>query len=168
VCVCMISEAERLVIDFVERHDPVMTRVPSGKRMRVRCVGGKGCVEVVERQRGRRGEGESEICEGEKLDTLFRTQMGVTASAGQRRRDVEMRNYLRDQVGRRNLVFNLAVKRNVLIGNVLLPIALDLALRCSTQRRVDVRRMRGSNPSGFTCVCTWVWAMIVYCMCVSM
>ena len=88
--------------------------------------------------------------------------MGVTASAGQRRSNVEMRNYLRDQAGRRKLVFDLAVKRNVVIGNVLLqPIALDLALRCSTHRRVDVQRMRGSNPSGFTWVCTWVWAMDV-------
>ncbi len=29
-------------------------------------------------------------------------------------------------------------KRNVLIVSVLLPIAIDLALRCKTQRRVDV------------------------------
>jgi hypothetical protein len=50
------------------------------------------------------------------LDPLCRTaghtvrnQMGVTASAGQRRSDVEIRNDLRDQAGRRNLVFDLAV-----------------------------------------------------------
>ena len=36
-----------------------------------------------------------------------RTQQAVTASAGQRRGDVEMRNYLRDQAGRRSLVFDL-------------------------------------------------------------
>jgi len=34
-----------------------------------------------------------------------RTQHGVTASAGQRRGDVELRNYLRDQTGSRSLVF---------------------------------------------------------------
>jgi hypothetical protein len=34
-----------------------------------------------------------------------RTKHGVTASAGQRRGDVEIRNYLRDQAGSRSLVF---------------------------------------------------------------
>ena len=33
-------------------------------------------------------------------------------------------------------------KRNVVIVSVLFPIAMDLALRCNTQRRVDVLRMR--------------------------
>ena len=36
-----------------------------------------------------------------------RTQHGVTASAGQRRCDVEIRHYLRDQAGSRSLVFDL-------------------------------------------------------------
>jgi hypothetical protein len=38
-----------------------------------------------------------------------RTQHGVTASAGQRRGDEEVRNYLRDQAGRWSLVFNLSI-----------------------------------------------------------
>jgi hypothetical protein len=38
-----------------------------------------------------------------------RTQYGVTASAGQRRGDVELRQYLRDQAGSRSLVFDLSI-----------------------------------------------------------
>jgi hypothetical protein len=38
-----------------------------------------------------------------------RTQQGVTASAGQRRGDVEIRNYLRDKAGSRSLVFDLSI-----------------------------------------------------------
>ena len=38
-----------------------------------------------------------------------RTQHGVTASAGQRRGDVEIRNYMRDQAGSRSLVFDLSI-----------------------------------------------------------
>jgi len=38
-----------------------------------------------------------------------RTQPGVTASAGQQRRDIEVRNYLRDQAGSRSLVFDLSI-----------------------------------------------------------
>jgi hypothetical protein len=38
-----------------------------------------------------------------------RTQHGVTASAGQRRGDVEIRSYLRDQAGSRSLVFDLSI-----------------------------------------------------------
>ena len=40
---------------------------------------------------------------------VVRTQHGVTASAGQRRCDVEVRNYLRDQAGSRSLVFDLSI-----------------------------------------------------------
>ena len=40
---------------------------------------------------------------------VVRTQHGVTASAGQRRGDVEIRNYLRDQAGSRSLVFDLSI-----------------------------------------------------------
>ena len=50
------------------------------------------------------------------LGPLFRTaghtvrkQQGVTASAGQRRGDVEIRNYLRDQAGSLSLVFDLLI-----------------------------------------------------------
>ena len=39
---------------------------------------------------------------------VVRTQHGVTASAGQRRGDVEIRNYLRDQAGS-SLVFDLSI-----------------------------------------------------------
>ena len=38
-----------------------------------------------------------------------RTQHGVTASAGQRRGDVELRSYLQDAAGRRSLVFDLSM-----------------------------------------------------------
>jgi hypothetical protein len=40
---------------------------------------------------------------------IVRTQHGVTASAGQRRGDVEIRNYLRDQAGSWSLVFDLSI-----------------------------------------------------------
>ena len=43
-----------------------------------------------------------------------RTQQGVTASAGQRRGDVEICNYLRDQAGSRSLVFDLSITLTVL------------------------------------------------------
>ena len=50
------------------------------------------------------------------LGPLFRTaghtvrkQQGVTASAGQRRGDVEIRSYLRDQAGSRSLVVDLSI-----------------------------------------------------------
>ena len=38
-----------------------------------------------------------------------RTQHGVTASAGQRRGDVELRSYLQDTAGRQSLVFDLSM-----------------------------------------------------------
>jgi hypothetical protein len=38
-----------------------------------------------------------------------RTQHGVTASAGQRRSDVEIRSYLQDQAGSRSLVVDLSI-----------------------------------------------------------
>jgi hypothetical protein len=40
---------------------------------------------------------------------VVRTQLGVTASAGQRRGDVEVRSYLRDAAGSRSLVFDLSI-----------------------------------------------------------
>jgi len=40
---------------------------------------------------------------------VVRTQHGVTASAGQRRSDVEVRNNLRDAAGSRSLVFDLSI-----------------------------------------------------------
>ena len=38
-----------------------------------------------------------------------RTRHGVTANAGQRRGDVELRSYLQDAAGRRSLVFDLSI-----------------------------------------------------------
>ena len=43
------------------------------------------------------------------LTTVKSIDRGVTASAGQRRGDVEIRNYLRDQAGSRSLVFDLSI-----------------------------------------------------------
>ncbi len=40
---------------------------------------------------------------------VVRTQHSVTASAGQRRGDVKVRSYLRDQAGSRSLVFDLSI-----------------------------------------------------------
>jgi hypothetical protein len=47
-------------------------------------------------------------CSALSAGHTVRTQFGVTASAGQRRGNVEVRNYLRDQAGSRNLVLDLA------------------------------------------------------------
>jgi hypothetical protein len=44
---------------------------------------------------------------------VVRTQHGVTASAGQRRGDAEIRNYLRDQAGSRSLVFDLCIAHDL-------------------------------------------------------
>ena len=44
-----------------------------------------------------------------RTNATVRTQHGITASVGQRRGDVEIRNYLRDQAGSRSLVFDLSV-----------------------------------------------------------
>ena len=49
------------------------------------------------------------VCEQTVLLHVVRTQHGVTASTGQRRGDVEIRNYLRDQAGSRSLVFDLSI-----------------------------------------------------------
>jgi hypothetical protein len=43
---------------------------------------------------------------------IVRTHHGVTASAGQQRGDVEIRRFLQDAAGRRNLVFDLAMTHN--------------------------------------------------------
>ena len=73
---------------------------------------------------------------------VVRTQHGVTASAGQRRGDVEIRNYLRDQAGSRSLVFDLSiahdrfgssshVQQNGCLSH---PQDLDAPLRIAAQR----------------------------------
>ena len=46
-----------------------------------------------------------------------RTQRGVTASAGQRRGDVEIRHYLRDQAGSRSLVFDLSIAHDRFVSS---------------------------------------------------
>jgi hypothetical protein len=40
---------------------------------------------------------------------IVRTQHGVTASAGQRRGDLEIRSFFQDAAGRRRLVFDLSM-----------------------------------------------------------
>ena len=79
-----------------------------------------------------------------------RTQHGVTASAGQRRGDVELRSYLQDAAGRRSLVFDLSmthdrfgssshVQQN---GLLLHPQDLDVPLRLAAQRRINGYRQQ--------------------------
>ncbi len=74
-----------------------------------------------------------------------RTQHGVTASASQRRGDVEIRNYLQDAAGRRSLVFDLSitherfgsdthVHQNGLLSH---PQDLDAPLRLPAQRKTN-------------------------------
>ena len=75
---------------------------------------------------------------------VVRTQHGVTASAGQRRGDVEVRNYLRDQAGSRSLVFDLSiahdrfgssshVQQNGCLSH---PQDLDAPLHIAAQRKI--------------------------------
>jgi hypothetical protein len=82
-----------------------------------------------------------------------RTKHGVTASAGQRRGDVELRSYLQDAVGRRSLVFDLSmthdrfwscshVQQN---GLLLYPQDLDAPLRLAVQRKVNSYRQQNAD-----------------------
>ena len=85
-----------------------------------------------------------------------RTQQGVTASAGQRRGDVEIRNYLRDQAGSRSLVFDLSithdrygssshVQQNGLLSHSQ---DLDAPLRLAAQRKINgYRQQYGDNQN---------------------
>jgi hypothetical protein len=79
-----------------------------------------------------------------------RTQHGVTASAGQRSCDVEIRNYLKDAAGRRGLVFDLSmthdrfgssshVQQNCLLSR---PQDLDAPLRLAAQRKFNGYRQQ--------------------------
>ena len=76
---------------------------------------------------------------------LVRTQHGVTASAGQRRGDVEVRSYLRDQSGSRSLVFDLSIvhdrfgsSRHVQQnGSLSHPQDLDGPMRVAAQRKTN-------------------------------
>jgi hypothetical protein len=76
---------------------------------------------------------------------LVRTHHGVTASAGQRRGDVEVRSYLRDQDWSRRLVFdrnithdrfgsNNHVQQN---GSLSHPQDLDGPMRVAAQRKTN-------------------------------
>jgi hypothetical protein len=79
-----------------------------------------------------------------------RTQQGVTASAGQRRGDVEIRNYLQDAAVCRSLVFDLSmthdrfgssshVQQNGLLSH---PQDLDAPLRLAAQRKINGYRQQ--------------------------
>jgi hypothetical protein len=79
-----------------------------------------------------------------------RTQHGVTASAGQRRGDVELRSYLQDAAGRRSLVLDLSmthdrfgsishVQQNGLLSH---PQDLDAPLSVAAQRKINSYRQQ--------------------------
>ena len=81
---------------------------------------------------------------------VVRTQHGVTASAGQRRGDVEIRSFLQDAAGRRSLVFDLSithdrigsschVQQNGLLSH---PQDLDAPLRLAAQRKINSYRQQ--------------------------
>jgi hypothetical protein len=79
---------------------------------------------------------------------LVRTQHGVTASAGQRRGDVELRSYLRDQAGSRSLVFDLSITHDRFgssshvqqNGSLSHPQDLDGPMRVAMQRKTNTYR----------------------------
>jgi hypothetical protein len=79
---------------------------------------------------------------------LVRTQHGVTASAGQRRGDVEVSSYLRDQAGSRSLVFDLSITHDRFgssshvqqNGSLSHPQDLDGPMRVAAQRKTNAYR----------------------------
>jgi hypothetical protein len=79
-----------------------------------------------------------------------RTQHCVTASAGQRRGDVEIRNYLRDQAGSRRLVFDLSITHNryessshpLHNGRLTHPQDIDAPLHIAAQRKINSYRQQ--------------------------
>ena len=85
-----------------------------------------------------------------------RTQHGVTASAGQRRGDVDLRSYPQDAAGRRSLVFDLSmthdrfwsrshVQQKGLLSH---PQDLDAPLRLAAQRKINTyRQHHADNPN---------------------
>jgi hypothetical protein len=75
---------------------------------------------------------------------IVRTQHGVTASAGQRRGDMEIRSFLQDAAGRRSLVFDLSMTHDRFgssshVQNGLLshPQDLDAPLSLAAQRKIN-------------------------------
>jgi hypothetical protein len=81
---------------------------------------------------------------------VVRTQHGVTASAGQRRGDVEVRSYLRDAAGSRSLVFDLSITHDRIgsscnvqqNGSLLHKQDLDAPLRMAAQRKINSYRQQ--------------------------
>jgi len=81
---------------------------------------------------------------------VVRTQHGVTASAGQRRGDVEVRHYLRDQAGSRSLVFDLSIAHDRFgssshvqqNGSLSHPQDIDAPLRIAAQRKIAAYRQQ--------------------------
>ena len=74
-----------------------------------------------------------------------RTQHGVTASAGHRHGNVEIRNYLRDSAGPRSLVFDLSIAHDRFgssshvqqNGALSHPQDLDGPMRVAAQRKIN-------------------------------
>ena len=85
-----------------------------------------------------------------KAGHTVRTQHGVTASAGQRRGDVEIRSYLQDAAGRRSLVFDLSMTHDRFgssshveqIGMLSHLKDLDAPLRLAAQRKINGYRQQ--------------------------
>ena len=81
---------------------------------------------------------------------LVRTQHDVTASAGQRRGDVEVRSYLRDQSGSRSLVFDLSIAHDRFgssshvqqNGSLSHHQDIDAPLRIAAQRKIATYRQQ--------------------------
>jgi hypothetical protein len=81
---------------------------------------------------------------------VVRTQHGVTASAGQRRGDVEVRSYLRDAAGSRSLVFDLSITHDRIgsschvqqNGSLSHKQDLDAPLRMAAQRKINSYRQQ--------------------------
>jgi len=79
-----------------------------------------------------------------------RTQHGVTASAGQRRGDVDVRRYLRDQAGSWSLVFDLSIAHDRFgssshvhqNGSLSHPQDIDATLRIAAQRNIASYRQQ--------------------------
>jgi hypothetical protein len=79
---------------------------------------------------------------------IVRTQHGVTASAGQRRGDVEISAFFQDVAGRRSLVFDLSMTHDRFCssshvqqnGSLSHPQDLDATLRLAAQRKINSYR----------------------------
>ena len=81
---------------------------------------------------------------------VVRSQHQVTASAGTRRGDVEVRNYLHDTAGSRSLVFDLSITHDRFgasthvqqNGSLTHPQDLDAPLRMAAQRKIKSYRQQ--------------------------